>query len=326
MKIKTLAALAGVSPSTVSKAFSGSHEVSEATKEKIFALARENGVFDKYDKHKFSKRIIAVICPDMRRDYYNEVVNALKKELEARGCMTLVSISDFSPEKRDELYSYYTAYAKVDGVIVLSHTLDIDPDTLMIPTVLYTKHPTQAPNVDSIFLDVQPAIVDALRHLQSLGHERFGFIGHFRAEHRREEFLRATKALGISIHDYDIRMSKEVFEKAGAETVRMWLSEGNAPTAIIAAYDYVAIGAMHALQEAGYRIPEDFAVVGMDNIPRAAYLTPSLSSIGFPTEQACHLAIDLLMKKLNDKYYSAPDEIQLRAEFICRKSSGAPRK
>ena len=262
----------------------------------------------------------------MRRDYYNEVVNALKKELEARGCMTLVSISDFSPEKRDELYSYYTAYAKVDGVIVLSHTLDIDPDTLMIPTVLYTKHPTQAPNVDSIFLDVQPAIVDALRHLQSLGHERFGFIGHFRAEHRREEFLRATKALGISIHDYDIRMSKEVFEKAGAETVRMWLSEGNAPTAIIAAYDYVAIGAMHALQEAGYRIPEDFAVVGMDNIPRAAYLTPSLSSIGFPTEQACHLAIDLLMKKLNDKYYSAPDEIQLRAEFICRKSSGAPRK
>ena len=177
-----------------------------------------------------------------------------------------------------------------------------------------------------MFLDVQPAIVDALRHLQSLGHEHIGFIGHFRAEHRREEFLRATKALGIPVRPNDIRMSKEVFEKAGAETVRAWLSEGNAPTAIIAAYDYVAIGAMHALQEAGFRVPDDFAVVGMDNIPRAAYLTPSLSSIGFPTEQACHMAIDLLMKKLNDKYYSAPSEIQLRAEFICRKSSGAPRK
>ncbi len=324
MKMKTLAALAGVSPSTVSKAFSGSHEVSEATRERIFALAREHGVFDKYDKNKFSKRIIAVICPDMRRDYYNEVVNALKKELEARGCMTLVSISDFSPEKRDELYSYYTAYAKVDGVIVLSHALDIDPDTLMIPTVLYTKNPALPPKVDCVFLDVQPAIVDALRYLQAMGHEHFGFVGHHRAEHRREEFLRATKALGIPIRESDIRMSKETFEKAGAETIRAWIAEGDAPTAILAAYDYVAIGIMHALQEDGYRVPEDFAVVGMDDIPRAAYLTPSLSSIGFPTEQACHLAIDLLMKKLNDKYYSAPDEIRLRAEFICRKSSSAP--
>ena len=325
MKIKTLADLAGVSPSTVSKAFSGSHEVSEATRERIFALAREHGVFDKYDKNKFSKRVIAVICPDMRRDYYNEVVNALKKELEARDCMTLVSISDFSPEKRNELYSYYTAYAKVDGVIVLSHTLgDVDPETLMIPTVLYTKNPMLASNVDSIFLDIHPAIVNAISHLQSMGHHRIGFVGHKRAEHRRGEFLRAMHQLHIPLRESDIKMSKENFEKAGAEAIREWLAEGDAPTAIIAAYDYVAIGIMRALKEDGYRVPEDFAVIGMDNIPRAAYLTPSLSSIGFPTEKACSLTIDLLMKKLNDRYYSSPDDIKLEAEFICRESSSAP--
>ena len=66
MKIKNLADLAGVSPSTVSKAFSGSHEVSEATRDRIFALAREHGVFEKYDKHRFCKRVIAVHYPRVK--------------------------------------------------------------------------------------------------------------------------------------------------------------------------------------------------------------------------------------------------------------------
>lgn len=96
MNLETLAKLAEVSVGTVSKAFSGSKEISEDTKERIFALAKEHGCFDKYNKNRFDKKVIAVICPELNSEYYSATVTLLNREITLRGGIMSVSTTDFS--------------------------------------------------------------------------------------------------------------------------------------------------------------------------------------------------------------------------------------
>lgn len=322
MKIKNLADLAGVSPSTVSKAFSGSHEVSEATRERIFAIAREHGVFEKYDKNRFCKRVIAVICPEINSDYYNAVVTQFKKEIEARGAIMLLSINDFSSEKLEEIYSYYTAYAKVDGVILFSTRLrSIDPGVLLIPTVCYTQSASEM-DIDAVRVDHRPALREAILDLKRQGHERIGFVGESLTRGRQNDFCNVMHEVGLVPYQKYCKMSEFRFEEAGVQMMREWIREGDMPTAIIAAYDYIALGILRVLHEEGLRVPEDVALVGYDDIPRAPYLNPSLSSIQTPIEESCRMTVDLMMKKIDDRYYFSSQETLLLAKYISRESSG----
>ncbi len=322
MKIKNLAELAGVSPSTVSKAFSGSHEVSEVTRERIFAVAREHGVFEKYDKNRFSKPVIAVICPEINSDYYNAVVTQFKKEIEARGGIMLLSINDFSPEKLEEMYAYYTAYAKVDGVILFSSRLRaVDPGVLLIPTVCYTQS-TGALDVDAVRVDHRPALREAILDLKRQGHERIGFVGESLTKGRQRDFCDVMREVGLVVYQKYCKTVDARFEAAGARAMREWLCEGDRPTAIVAAYDYIALGILRVLYEEGLRVPEDVAVIGYDDIPRASYLSPSLSSIQTPIEESCRMTVELMMKKIEDRYYSSNKDVVLSAKYIPRESSG----
>lgn len=322
MKIKNLADLAGVSPSTVSKAFSGSHEVSEATRERIFALAREHGVFEKYDKNRFCKRVIAVICPEINSDYYNSVVTQFKKEIESRGGIMLLSVNDFFFDKLEEMYTYYTAYAKVDGVILFSpHLRSIDPGVLLIPTVCYTQGSSSV-MTDTVKVDTKGALLDAVLDLKRKGHTKIGFAGDPLTRGRQRDFCDVMHEVGLSVYERYIKTSDARFEKAGVQMIQEWLREGDMPTAVIAAYDYIAIGMMRALHEAGLRVPEDMALVGYDDIPHASYFTPTLSSIRTPIEESCRATVDLIMKKIDDHYYSAHEDITLFSTYIPRESSG----
>ena len=99
MNLNTLAKLCGVSAATVSKAFSGSEEISEDTRNKIFEIAKQHGVYDRYNKNKYDKKVIAVICPELNSDYYNKYVTLLDKEITALGGIMTVSVSNFDADR-----------------------------------------------------------------------------------------------------------------------------------------------------------------------------------------------------------------------------------
>ena len=103
MTLTKLAELTGVSVSTVSKAFSGSPDIGKETRERIFQIAKEQGCFDKYNKHRFEKKIIAVLCPELGSDLYSETVNCLMKYIEEAGALMTLSVTGFDAEREKEL-------------------------------------------------------------------------------------------------------------------------------------------------------------------------------------------------------------------------------
>lgn len=320
MNLTTLAKLSGVSVATVSKAFSGSDEISDDTKERIFSLAKQYNCFDKYNKNKFEKKVIAVICPELNSNYYNAFITLLNREINARNQIMTVSVGEFSAGREQELFSYYSSYCKADGIIVVNPNGVIDNANRIPAVAIGNEHIGN--NIDFIRLNFSDAIEDAIFHLKALGHTRIGFVGETLTASKLSYFQAAMKKAALPLSPSWVYTSRERFEKAGiqaAETI--WRSEAP-PTAVLAAYDDIAIGMIKRLRQNNVRIPEDISIVGMDDIASAPYLETSLSSIRTHTQEACRTAVELLMKKIENSYYSPKQTTVISSQFIPRESTG----
>ncbi len=319
MNLTTLARLAGVSVATVSKAFSGSREISEETREKIFSVAREHNCFDKYNKNKFDKKVIAVIAPELGSDYYNTILSILNREIKEQGGIMTVSIGNFSAETENELFAYYSSYCKADGIIIVAPKSILRNDE-RFPAVTI-GHSQSSENVDLIRLDMRGAIQDAISYLKNKGHTKIGFVGEPLTLSKLNAFRSAMCEELLPVRNEWIKTVDERFEKAGILATDQLLAESDMPTAILAAYDYIAIGIIKRLKQKGYRVPEDISVIGMDDISIAPFLETSLSSIRTHTEDACRTAVELIMKKTENQYFCSKNKITIFSEFIPRSSS-----
>ena len=125
---------------------------------------------------------------------------------------------------------------------------------------------------------------------------------------------------GLIIRPSDIKISSRRFEAAGMEIMESWLEEKQPPTAILAAYDYIAIGLARSIHSKGLRVPEDFSIIGMDDISVIPYMETSMSSIRTNTEEACRVCVDLIMKKIDNQYYRSRQDIVIATELVIRES------
>ena len=129
-------------------------------------------------------------------------------------------------------------------------------------------------------------------------------------------FLSVLPVLEKNLYISDLR-----FENAGKWAVEQMRRGQKMPDAIIAAYDYIAFGAIAALKEVGYRIPEDIAVIGMDDIHLNQYVDIPLTTIQIHFEELCDAAMDLITKKMDNRYYFLRQEITVNASLVCRNST-----
>ena len=291
MTMRELAALANVSVSTVSKAFHDADDVSDETRKLIFAIAKEHGCFGKYYKGRFAKKVIAIICPELNSAYYNGYVRRLQNEIENNGAIAVISSDHFSVANQAELIDYYASFLRVDGLFVFGLRTQLKKG-YNIPIISLLGNTDNT--VDSVQVDYEPAIKEAVAYLDSMGHREIAFIGEKLTEGKERVFLAATKGLAGTY--YAVR-SEFRFGEAGVDGICRVLESGKRPTAVVCAYDDMAIGAIHYLHEQGYSIPEDMSVIGMDNIEVAKYMEHSLTSIDTSPDEICALAWDLLQKK-----------------------------
>ena len=120
MTMRELAKLANGSVSTVSKAFHNAEDISEETRQEIFAIAKEQGCFGKFYKERFHKKIIAIICPELNGTYYSSYIERLQQVIEDHDGIALISTDHFRNGAQAELIDYYASYLRVDGIFIMA--------------------------------------------------------------------------------------------------------------------------------------------------------------------------------------------------------------
>lgn len=313
MTLQGIAKIAGVSVSTVSKAFSDSDEISKTTKALIFEAARQNGCFEKYYKGKYKKKIIAVICPEIIGDYYNGIVTELEKIINDMGAVMLVSVTNFDLLREKELFEYYSFVQKVDGIIIIDNLKKID-FTVKTPLVAVGG----ADNMISVNID--NALDDVIKHLKEIGHKHIAFAGEKLTERKAELFKTAVINNRLNFRKDFVFESVKRFEEAGCECAKKMIEKSDRPTAVICAYDNIAIGLMKELKKFGIDVPKDISVIGINDIPSAAYGDVELASIRIDVHDLCEVAMEMLKKKLDNQYMFSGKEISVEGRFIKRSS------
>ena len=320
MTQKDIARQTGTSVATVSKAFSGSPEISEETRQRIFDAARRGGCYEKYYKGGYDARVVAVICPEMESEYYTRIVSCLEKRISAVGDVMTLSVSGFDAGKEKRLFEYHAYVQKADGVILLGGaSAVVNRDHRPLVAIHAAGEISCA---DLVETDIRQGMRECVSWLKEAGHREIGFVGDRFTAAKRESFREAMRELGLPVREEWTAESALRFQAAGYEEARRLLAGNRRPTAVIAAYDYIALGVIQYAHAAVIRVPEELSVIGMDNISLAPYLDIPLTTVDLHTEQMCDTVLELLYKKMENPYYVACRSVTVRPDLMIRGSAG----
>lgn len=314
MTLTELARLAGVSVSTASKAFGNAPDISAETRRLVLDTARQYGCYGKFYKGKYSKKVIAVVCPETRSAYYANFLSCLQQKIHNMDGIMLISADEFDAAHQAELTEYYQSYLHVDGMVVFGMLAPLKKG-FDVPVVVIGR--ATGSDADSVAIDLRTPMRTAQAELAARGHRAVAFIGEERTADKAQYFAELFQPDPSWVVCSPLR-----FEAAGADGVDRLLRIGAPVTALVCAYDYIAFGAVRRLNECGFRVPEDFSVIGMDNIRVAEYPDIDLASIDSHVEEVCEIVCGLLQKKLKNPYFRVRQQISVPGDFVLRGSVG----
>lgn len=308
--IEDVAREAGVSIATVSRALRGLPRVSTATRQRVLeAAARLEYVASPHAASLAGghTRTVGVVVPNVTRWFFGSVIQGAEELLRQEGYDMLLYNITGDPAARRRWYATHLGGKRVDAVMVLA----LRPTPEEIASLTNNNLPTVAvagdvPDWSSVRIDDVLAATTAVQHLVDLGHRRIAHLCgtpdpehaglHFSAPQDRLEGYRQTMArAGLTI-DPAWEVSGDFTAHGGLTACRRLLAAENRPTAIFAASDEMAVGAVHALRVAGLRVPEDFSVVGIDDHEFAEYF--DLSTVAQPAHDLGHLGARILLDDL----------------------------
>jgi LacI family transcriptional regulator len=329
--IRDVAREAGVSVATVSRVLNGSGPVSDATRERVRSVAATLRYTPHFGARSLSSRrtqSVGVILPDLYGEFFSEVIRGMDGATRAAGYHLL--LSGYHADDAQVTAALRAMRGRVDGLVLMSP--DILPDELQwmvvpgSPVVLVNSGATDG-RFDTLDVDNGGGAYAAVHHLASLGHSRIGLIGGEPLNHdacaRRKGYRAALETAGLPWRaewEVDSDFTKSGGYAAAGSLARL-LHER--PTAVFAANDSMAVGAMSAFHEAGIRVPQDVAVVGFDDIPMARYVTPTLSTVRVDLTRLGHRSIDLLLAALRDGAGHEPRHDVVETSLVIRRSCGS---
>ena len=300
MTLAKLAELVGVSVSTVSKAFSGSHEISEETRERIYSVAKKEGCYDKYYKGKRKRPLVALIYPESESEYYAREIGIFEKEIFKRGADTLVAFAHFDPERVESFFRELAYNTGVDGIIVRDCLRKLrNPDG--IPLAVIGSKAANVEYANRFTVDFESAIRDLVGTLKDFGHNRIGFIGDALTNLKLSAFKSAMRYHGLPIHEKFIAVSKKRFAEAGEEGMKAILRSDTKTTVVLCGYDNIAYGAMSCVTSMGISVPTDMSFVGIDDLTINNYSPTGLTSLRVCVSDFTEKIIESLFRRIEGK-------------------------
>lgn len=335
--IKDVAKLAGVSIKTVSNVLNDYPHLTPETKGKVERALAELDYRPNIAARNLRRGrtgLIAVALPSMRSPYFAELAHLIFKEAEARGLTVLIDCTEGDLE-RERLVAEAFRSQIIDGMILQPWALSASylrsrPDRT--PLVLLGERVVRS--IDSVAIDSRAAAYTAVRHLLDLGRRRIGVIGapgkgpaHQRPVEpvrRREGYLSALTEAGVPFDPALLALQQVHRPEFVAEAVDGLLANAPDVDGVFCFNDRVALGAIRALISRGRRVPEDVAVVGIDDIEGARLSMPSLSTIAPDKPRLARTAVDMLVDRIEGSDRPAR-QVVVDSELVVRESTTVER-
>lgn len=329
--IRDVARDAGVSIATASRALNRTDLVAPETRDRVRAAAARLH----YTPHGGARSLITnrthtigVLLPDLYGEFFSEVMRGIDQTAQREGYQCIVSSARHSGPSLEA--ALRAMRGKVDGLVLMSPEFTVAVSERALPTgfpvVLLNCPPSATPH-DTLNVENYEGAYSMVRHLASLGHTRIAIIagaaGNFDAEERMRGYRAALRDAGVP-EEAELIVPGDFSEAAGAEAARSLLMLGDRPTAIFAANDGMAIGALYALREAGLRVPDDIAIGGFDDIPMARYVEPPLSSVHVDISALGERATAALVSMLRHPGRREFIRATAATTLVVRRSCGAP--
>ncbi|MEN2467045.1 catabolite control protein A [Ornithinibacillus sp. JPR2-1] len=298
---------ANVSMATVSRVVNGNPNVKPTTRKKVLATIerlgyRPNAVARGLASKKTTT--VGAIIPDISSIFFAELARGIEDIATMYKYNIILSNSDQNKDK--ELQLINTMLEKqVDGIIFMGGNITQEHiqqfSTASVPVVLAATYDgTEA--TPSVNIDYEVAAYEAAKNLIDKGNKRLAFINGNEEETinqlKYQGYLRALKEASIEpVADYVV--NGDYTYESGIKAVEQFMSLAQKPTAVFAASDAIALGAIHGAQDLGYRVPEDLEVFGFDNTKLANMVRPTLSTVVQPMYDIGAVAMRLLTKYMN---------------------------
>lgn len=329
--IQDVARRAGVSTATASRVISGRGYVSLASRERVIRAADElhyvpNGMARGLKTQRSG--LIALLVPEIVNSFYTTVSRGVEDVANANGLQVILGNTDESVDK-ERAYVELMVSTQVDGLILAAagrSATSLKPLLAQtIPTVLVDRA-VAGFAADIVRGDSIGGAHLLTRHLLVLGHRHVALInGHLDtsvARDREAGFRKALAEAGVDPNERWISAGTWFIDDAETRCAAI-LDGGERPTAIVAANNFMAIGALRALRQHGLRVPEDMALVCFDDLADAAEIAPFLTALAQPAYTMGTLAMQLLLERIGGTFRGAPREIVLSPQLLVRRSCGA---
>lgn len=328
--IRDVAKKAGVSVATVSRYINRNTPVSPEVSERLEQVMNEM----KYVPHAAARQlasrkthVIGLLLTNMHNDFFAPLLNGIEQVVRDKGYNLLVATyhADGQNVPPPPIGPHNT-----DGLLVFADSL-LDDDLMELntngfPMVLIHRTPPPSLPLPSVTVENKTATHNLVNHLIVEHHKKRILLmrgpNHQEDSYWRESGYRsALEANGIPFDD-DLVLEGDFEREIAHEALNHFLGNGKrvAFDAVFAGDDDAAIGVINSLQENGYRVPEDIAVVGFDDLRLSAFLTPPLTTVRAPTEKVGRIATERLFGLLNNEV--SDGAMLLPTEIIIRRSCG----
>lgn len=300
--IYTIAKLAGVSHTTVSRALNGHPKVSESQRRKIMAIAERVGYFGP-NRHAIALRtkrsqVVGLLLADFVNPYHSELAQGIDAELRRHGYACMVSGCDGNSCEAEVIARLFVD-AGVDVIITnIPQPLPILERGDSPPAVLISDAAVPG-YAASVRIRVYDGMYQAVSHLISLGHRRIAHLGAGAHGERFKAYADAMRNAGLKPELWacgDQGCSRHELQERVERVVRGALAGEELPTAVVAHDDLMALTVLQVARERGLAVPGDLSIVGHDDTLVTQLVTPRLSSISIPVDKAARLAARLALR------------------------------
>jgi DNA-binding LacI/PurR family transcriptional regulator len=336
--MKDIARAAGVAQSTVSRILNDTPlrvPISQETRERVLATAAELAY--RPNPHARGLRgaptmLLGAIVRDVTDPFFAGAIDALSLEARHRGYSVVLG---HARERADEALALAAVLEarQCDGIVVVGDMrnqprlmADLERVGVHVP-VVSVWHGSQHDDFLTVGVDNNHGITAAMRHLASLGHKRIGFVGdpaHGDIQERQAAYERYLGSHRLKVPPEYVQHVRNTFA-GGVAAFEALAALPEPPTAVAASTDVLAIGVLHAASDHDVVVPDDYSVVGFDDIPFATMSVPALTTVRMPVERMIKAAVAMALDRRLIDAAGTPKGLRVfRPTLVVRRSTAAP--